>query len=71
MLGRDAPADRLGHWIEIACRVPGFVRFAIGRSIWEDPVREYEASDRGARAADEAQDRIAARYLGFAGHWRP
>ncbi len=71
VLGRDAPADRLDRWIDIACGVPGFVGFAIGRSIWEDPIRDYEASDRGRQAADEARARIAERYLGFVEHWRP
>ena len=45
VLGRDAPAARLGHWLEVASQVPAFGGFAIGRSIWEDVVREYEASD--------------------------
>jgi myo-inositol catabolism protein IolC len=69
VLGRDAPAERLGHWLEVASQVPAFVGFAIGRSIWEDVVREYEASDRGDRAADDARAKIAERYLRFVAHW--
>ena len=69
VLGRDAPADRLDHWLEVASQVSAFVGFAIGRSIWEDVVREYEASDRGDRAAGDARETIAARYLGFVAHW--
>ena len=69
VLGRDAPAERLDHWLEVASQVPAFVGFAIGRSIWEDVVREYEASDRGDRAAGDARETIAARYLGFVAHW--
>jgi hypothetical protein len=34
-------------------------------------VRTYEASDRGAAAADEARRTIAERYLGFVAHWTP
>jgi myo-inositol catabolism protein IolC len=71
VLGRDAPAERLDHWLEVASQVDEFVGFAIGRSIWEDVVREYEASDRGAAAADEARGTIAERYLGFIAHWAP
>jgi myo-inositol catabolism protein IolC len=48
-----------------------FAGFAIGRSIWEDAVRDYEASDRGEVAADAARGQIAERYLGFVGHWKP
>jgi myo-inositol catabolism protein IolC len=51
--------------------VPAFVGFAIGRSIWEDVVREFEASDRGAAATDDARGKVAERYLDFVAHWRP
>jgi myo-inositol catabolism protein IolC len=71
VLGRDAPAERLDHWLETASQVPAFVGFAIGRSIWEDIVREYEASDRGDTAAGHARSKIAERYLGFVAHWTP
>ncbi len=71
VLGRDAPAERLDHWLEVASQVDAFVGFAIGRSIWEDVVREYEASDQGAAAGDEARRQIAERYLGFIAHWAP
>ncbi len=71
VLGRDAPAERLGHWLEVASQVPAFVGFAIGRSIWEDIVREHEASDHGDIAAADAQSKIAERYLGFVAHWTP
>jgi myo-inositol catabolism protein IolC len=71
VLGRDAPAERLGHWLKVASQVPAFVGFAIGRSIWEDVVREYEPSDHGPTATDDASSKIAARYLSFVGQWRP
>jgi myo-inositol catabolism protein IolC len=69
VLGRDAPAERLDHWLEVASQVPAFVGFAIGRSIWEDVVRGYEASDHGHIAAAAARSRIAHRYLRFVAHW--
>jgi myo-inositol catabolism protein IolC len=71
VLGRDAPAARLDHWLEVASQVGAFVGFAIGRSIWEDAVREYEASDHGEAAASRARDQVAERYLAFVGHWKP
>ena len=71
VLGRDARAARLGHWLEVASQVGAFVGFAIGRSIWEDAVREYEASDHGDAAASRARDQVAERYLGFVAHWKP
>jgi myo-inositol catabolism protein IolC len=71
VLGRDAPADRLDHWLEVASQVSEFVGFAIGRSIWEDAVREYEASDHSEAAARDARAQITERYLGFVAHWTP
>jgi myo-inositol catabolism protein IolC len=63
VLGRDAPEDRLDHWLQVAAPVPGFVGFAIGRSIWEAPLMEHEA---GRLGADEAVRRIAKNYVHFA-----
>ena len=71
VLGRDAPAERLDHWLEVASQVGAFVGFAIGRSIWEDAVRDYEASDRGEAAASAARAQIAERYVDFFAQWKP
>jgi myo-inositol catabolism protein IolC len=66
VLGRDAPAERLDHWLEVASGVEGFVGFAIGRSIWEDVI-----TDAATRAdPGKAAQLIAERYLGFAKHWQ-
>lgn len=67
VLGRDAPADRLDHWLAVAAPVDGFVGFAIGRSIWEEPIAEY---NRGRADKDEVIDLIATRYLRFARVYR-
>jgi myo-inositol catabolism protein IolC len=40
VLGRDAPAERLNHWLKVAAPVDGFCGFAIGRSIWEKPLTD-------------------------------
>ncbi len=66
VLGRDAPAARLHHWLDVAREVDAFVGFAIGRSIWEDTVRDWVA---GAEDDDSAAARIAATYLDFATRW--
>jgi len=69
VLGRDAPVERLDHWLEVASQVSEFVGFAIGRSIWEDAIHGYEASDRSEAAARQARTIITERYLGFVAHW--
>jgi len=66
VLGRDAPAARLDHWLAVAAPIDGFVGFAIGRSIWEEAIAAHNRGD----ADDEAAiDQIAGRYLGFARHY--
>jgi myo-inositol catabolism protein IolC len=71
VLGRDAPAERLDHWLEVASQVDEFVGFAIGRSIWEDVLSRYEAFGASEAAAVNARREIADRYLGFIAHWTP
>src|ERR1022692_1585599 len=63
VLGRDAPAARLDHWLAVAAPVDGFVGFAIGRSIWEDPIADR---GHGTASEDKTVSQIAERYLEFA-----
>jgi myo-inositol catabolism protein IolC len=62
VLGAGAATGRVEHWLRVAARVDGFAGFAIGRSIWRDPVRAHLA---GALPRDQAARRIAERYLRF------
>jgi myo-inositol catabolism protein IolC len=59
VLGRNAPMSSVEHWIDIAAPLPGYAGFAVGRSIWEEPLLDLlgERIDRG-----EAVRFIAARY---------
>jgi myo-inositol catabolism protein IolC len=62
VLGRDAPQDVLDHWLAVAAPVSGFVGFAIGRSIWEDPLKQHRADADDARLVETVRDN----YLHFA-----
>jgi myo-inositol catabolism protein IolC len=62
VLGRDAPKDRLDHWLTVTAGVEGFRGFAIGRSIWEQPLIEHLAG-RATRA--ELVARVAENYTHF------
>ena len=68
VLGRDASAQRLDHWLSVAAQVEAFVGFAIGRSIWEDVVTRWFT---GHIDGDTAVAQISEAYLGFVRHWRP
>jgi myo-inositol catabolism protein IolC len=62
ILGRDAPANRLDHWLNMAAGTEGFVGFAIGRSIWEAPLADHIA---GRSTASQLVDRVAASYAHY------
>ena len=66
VLGRHASRDKLDQWLQIAAPVPGFTGFAIGRSIWWDPLDTWL---HGRSTADETRQRIAGAYLGFATYY--
>lgn len=63
VLGRHASTADLDRWLEIAAPLPGYVGFAIGRSIWWDPLTDHLA---GTIGADVARQRITDNYLSFA-----
>ena len=62
LLGRGAATEKVEQWLQAASSVDGFIGFAIGRSIWWDPLKSFLASelDRG-----EAASLIADNYLHF------
>jgi myo-inositol catabolism protein IolC len=62
VLGRGASDERVDQWLQAAAPVDGFVGFAIGRSIWWDPLKAYV--DGKIERAEGAR-RIAENYLRF------
>jgi myo-inositol catabolism protein IolC len=62
VLGRGADSDRVDGWLEAAAGVDGYVGFAIGRSIWGDPLAAFLA---GELAREAAAERIADNFLRF------
>jgi len=58
VLGRGGDVDKVVGWLEAGAGVPGFVGFAVGRTIWWDPLEEWLA---GADADDVAES-IATNY---------
>ncbi|MFL5825121.1 MAG: 2-deoxy-5-keto-D-gluconate 6-phosphate aldolase domain-containing protein [Thermoleophilaceae bacterium] len=62
LLGRGANDDKVDHWLRQAAPVEGFVGFAIGRSIWGDPLKAFID---GSLERDAAARQIADNYLRF------
>jgi myo-inositol catabolism protein IolC len=64
--GRHAPYDQLKHWLQVAAPIPGWTGFAIGRSIWWDPLHAHL---HHINTAGEARRRIKNAYLDYARYY--
>lgn len=58
VLGRGADDAAVEHWLKTGAGVPGYIGFAIGRTIWWDPLKGYvdgeiERADASSRIADK------------------
>jgi myo-inositol catabolism protein IolC len=59
VLGRGADEDAVDRWLSLAAPVPGFVGFAVGRTLWWNPLRDAMS---GECTAADAAARIGANY---------
>jgi myo-inositol catabolism protein IolC len=62
VLGRGANDAAVDHWLKQGAGVPGYVGFAIGRTIWWDALKGFLD---GSTAREEAAKQIAANYRRF------
>jgi 5-dehydro-2-deoxygluconokinase len=60
VLGRGANDDAVMHWLRQGAGVPGYVGFAIGRTIWWDALKGFLGGDVDRSAAAK---QIAQNYL--------
>lgn len=67
VLGRGESLARVHDWVRLAAGVPGFVGFAVGRSLWND---EALAVHRGELVPEAAAVRVAEKYRGVVAAWR-
>ena len=59
VLGRGANDEAVTHWLRQGAGVPGYIGFAIGRTIWWDPLTAWLAGETGRAVATK---QIAANY---------
>jgi myo-inositol catabolism protein IolC len=62
VLGRGADDDKVDHWLRQGAPVDGYIGFAIGRSIWGDPLKGFLD---GSLSREDAAGRVADNYLRF------
>jgi myo-inositol catabolism protein IolC len=58
VLGRGGDEAKVVHWLQTGAGVPGYIGFAVGRTIWWDALTRW----LGDGDTDAAADRIAAVY---------
>jgi myo-inositol catabolism protein IolC len=63
VLGRGADNQKVRQWLEIAATVPGYVGFAIGRTVFWDPLVAWRSRQA---TRDQTVAEIARRYREFA-----
>lgn len=66
LLGRGENAEKVNHWLKVAARVPGLIGFAVGRTIFWEPLK---AVKEGKISREEAAQLIAKNYKGFCDLW--
>jgi myo-inositol catabolism protein IolC len=59
VLGRGANEEKVEHWLRTGSGVPGYLGFAIGRTIWWDQLKGYLD---GSLSRDDAAAQIAGNY---------
>lgn len=59
VLGRGASESRVADWLRVAAPVEGFLGFAVGRSIWFEPLTAY----LGGMPRQDVSERIGVAYL--------
>lgn len=64
VLGRGEDERKVRGWLGVAASVPGFVGFAVGRTVFWEPLVDYRA---GKKTREAAAAEIALRYRDFAG----
>jgi len=59
VLGRGANEDAVVHWLQQGAGVPGYIGFAIGRTIWWDPLTSFLG---GTTSREDAAGQISQTY---------
>ncbi len=65
-LGRGESKEHVQQWLAVGAKIPGIIGFAVGRTIFWDPLVEYKA---GRITKEDAIGKIAGNYLDFTNLW--
>ncbi len=65
-LGRGESKEKVQEWLKVGAKIPGIIGFAVGRTIFWQPLADYRAG-KGNRK--EAIEKIAQNYIEFTELW--
>ncbi|MCW3996723.1 MAG: DUF2090 domain-containing protein [Candidatus Bathyarchaeota archaeon] len=65
-LGRGESKEKVQEWLKVGAKIPGIIGFAVGRTIFWQPLVDFRA---GKINRDEAVKRIAQNYVEFTELW--
>lgn len=66
-LGRGESKDKVKEWLAVGAKIPGIIGFAVGRTIFWDPLVEFRAGKADRKATVE---KIANCYVEFVELWQ-
>jgi myo-inositol catabolism protein IolC len=65
-LGRGESKEKVQEWLKVGAKIPGIIGFAVGRTIFWEPLAELKA---GKATRQEAVEKIAQNYMDFTELW--
>lgn len=65
-LGRGESKEKVQEWLKVGAKIPGIIGFAVGRTIFWQPLADHKA---GKINRKEAVEKIAQNYIDFADLW--
>jgi 5-dehydro-2-deoxygluconokinase len=65
-LGRGESKEKVQEWLKVGATIPGIIGFAVGRTIFWEPLAEHKAGKLGKQDAIEG---VAQNYVDFAKLW--
>jgi len=65
-LGRGESKERVQEWLKVGAKIPGIIGFAVGRTIFWQPLADYRASKINRK---EAVEKVAQNYIEFTELW--
>jgi 5-dehydro-2-deoxygluconokinase len=67
VLGRGENSEKVKQWLTTAAKVPGLIGFAVGRTIFWEPLKGVKD---GKWSREEAANQVAQNFKGFCDLWQ-